>query len=207
MGRRVRHCLASDCGNLSDGVLGWAHHPDHCHAWLFPCHCRGSFLGFPAMIKASAPNSRAQCTGQRPRAQRTTSLRSAADDGQKELCGEAVTAPVTSLVLVASLLLFPHVGIHAAQSDELRMSAALDNVALGQDEDLVCVRDGGEAMGDVEGAAALAGKGKRRSDLALCRGVESGCRLVADQERRVCEEGTCDGDTLLFPARQAEAAL
>src|SRR5258708_4451232 len=82
------------------------------------------------------------------------------------------------------LLARPHLGIDAAAGEELAMVAALDDAAGFNDEDLVGVNDGRQAMRDGQGRVPGRHLGEARLDLALGLGVERRGRLVEHEPLR-----------------------
>ena len=97
--------------------------------------------------------------------------------------------------------------VQSASGDERVVRALVDDAALVDDEDAVGVADRREAMRDHEGRAALhePREGVLHGGLAL--GVESARGLVEEQDRRVLEQGSRDGDPLALPAGQLDAPL
>src|SRR5438552_14820918 len=69
------------------------------------------------------------------------------------------------------LLARPHLGIDAAAGEELAMVTAFDDAAGFNDEDLVGVDDGRQAMRDGQGRVPGRHLGEARLDLALRLGV------------------------------------
>src|SRR5262249_32379148 len=70
------------------------------------------------------------------------------------------------------LLAAPHVGVEAIARQELAMAAAFDDAAAVENDDLVGVDDGRQAMGDHQGGAAAAHLLQRALDLLLGARVE-----------------------------------
>ena len=68
------------------------------------------------------------------------------------------------------------------------------------DSDAVRAADGGEAVGDDDAGFALAKGVQAVLDLPLGDAVEGGSCLVQDQDGRILEEDSRDGDALLLPA-------
>src|SRR5688500_12767076 len=87
------------------------------------------------------------------------------------------------------------------------MAAALGDPALIEDDDLVGVDHGRQAVGDDDAGAARRDVVQRLLDRRLGAAVEGAGRLVEDQDRRGLEQGAGDGDALLLAARQLETAL
>src|SRR5579883_1628200 len=105
------------------------------------------------------------------------------------------------------LLPRPHGGIDAALRQERCVIAPLDNAAIVENEDLVGVDDGREAMGDDERGAVRGNLVEARLDLALGLSVECRGRLVENEDARSLEDDPRDGDALLFAARELQAAF
>ena len=87
------------------------------------------------------------------------------------------------------------------------MRAALDDAAPLQDEDLVGVPDGAQALGDDEGGPPGHQGAQRLLDLLLGLGVDARGGVVQDQDARVEEERAGDRDPLLLPAGERDAPL
>jgi Transmembrane secretion effector len=87
------------------------------------------------------------------------------------------------------------------------VGADLGDAAGLEHDDAVGGPDGGQAVGDDQGGAALAGPGHGRRDLALAGRVQVGDGLVHDQDGGVLEQGPGDGDALALAARQAGPEL
>ena len=68
---------------------------------------------------------------------------------------------------VSAQLFFPEAGVDAVEGDELGVGAALGDGTVVEDDDLVGVGDGGEAVCDVDGGASGSDAGKGVLDLAL----------------------------------------
>ncbi|KAG1246977.1 hypothetical protein G6F65_020402 [Rhizopus arrhizus] len=85
------------------------------------------------------------------------------------------------------------------------MAAAFDDAAVGQHDDLVRVRHGGQAVGDDQRAAALADFPQVRLDFAFGVGVQRAGGLVEQEDGRVLQDRARNGHALLFPARQLQA--
>src|SRR5215207_4991125 len=87
------------------------------------------------------------------------------------------------------------------------MRAFLDKPALVEDEDAVGGPDGGEPVGDDERRAAPHEAIERLLHGALALGVEGGRRLVEEEDRRVLQDCTGDGDALALAAGEGHPAL
>src|SRR5208283_3214606 len=88
---------------------------------------------------------------------------------------------------------------------ELVEGAALDDLAMVEDENAIGVPHRGEAMRDHEGRAALGRRRKRLLYLPLRRRVERARRLVEDHDRRVLEQRASNRQALTLAAREAAA--
>src|ERR1700730_12619808 len=87
------------------------------------------------------------------------------------------------------------------------MRAALHDPALVEHDDLVGIAACGKPMRDHEGRPVLGDKIERVLNLAFGEGVERRGCLVENEDRRRLENGSGDGDALLFAAREFEAAF
>src|SRR5882757_196137 len=105
------------------------------------------------------------------------------------------------------LLAAPHIGIEAVARQKLAVPAAFGDTAAVEDDDLVGIDDGRQAMGDHYRGAAAAHLFERALDFLLGAGVERAGRLVEQQDLRVLEDGTGDRHPLLRAAGQLQAAL
>src|SRR5947209_2461435 len=97
--------------------------------------------------------------------------------------------------------------VAALERDQLVVRATLDDLAAVEDDDLVGVSDGREAVGDRDRRAALGQPVERLLYGALGLGVERARRLVEDQDGRVAQDRAGDRDALLLAAGEAVAAL
>ena len=87
------------------------------------------------------------------------------------------------------------------------MGAALDDAALVDDQDLVGLADGGQAVGDDQAGAAFERGVEGALDGVLRLGVEVGRGLVEHDDRRRLEEQAGDGEPLALAAGEAVAAV
>ena len=87
------------------------------------------------------------------------------------------------------------------------MRALLDDPAVLEHDDQVGVADRREPVRDDERGAAGEETTERPLDLALGADVDRRGGLVEDQDARVGEEGTGEGDELALTEREAGAAL
>src|SRR6185437_494807 len=78
-------------------------------------------------------------------------------------------------------LTLPEGGVFAALFEEFGVGSAFGDTAAAQDEDLVGVDDGGEAVGDHQRRAAGLHAAQGLLDRRLGRAVERAGRLVEDQ--------------------------
>src|SRR5947199_4983632 len=104
-------------------------------------------------------------------------------------------------------LAVPQAGIEAVPRQQLMVRAALDDQALIEHDDLIGPDDSGETVRDDERRTILRDSIERVLDLFLRVAVERGGRLVEQQDRRRLEDGSRDGDALLLPAGELQAAL
>ena len=95
----------------------------------------------------------------------------------------------------------------ASLLDELFVCALFDDLSFVEDVDFVGVLDGGQAVGDGDGGACTheSLKGFLYESLAL--GVEGAGGFVKDEDGRVLEDGTGDGDALALTAAETAAAV
>ena len=97
--------------------------------------------------------------------------------------------------------------IGAACRHQLLVGAALGDMAVHHDGDLVGVADGGETVRDDEGGASLAELVECLLDEHLGGVIEcTGC-FVQNQNGGILEENACDAQSLLLTARKLDAAL
>ena len=95
--------------------------------------------------------------------------------------------------------------IAADVGHQLVVGAALDDPALVEDDDLVAVADGAQAVGDDQAGAAAAAEVV--VDERLGHRVERAGRLVEDEQRRVADQGPGDLQPLPLTAREVPCAL
>lgn len=79
------------------------------------------------------------------------------------------------------------------------MVAGLGDLAVVQDDDLVCVADGVEPVGDDEDGAMLDEPGQGLLDGVFVDRVERGGGFVEQQDGCALGDGAGDGDPLSFP--------
>ena len=102
--------------------------------------------------------------------------------------------------LLGFALAVPHTGIETARGEQLGVSTTLDDRAVVEDDDLVGLNDGGQAVRNHQGGAIARDPIKRILDFALGVAVERGGCLIEQQDRRRLEDGARDGDPLLLAA-------
>ncbi len=87
------------------------------------------------------------------------------------------------------------------------MGAGGGDATFLHDQDLVGVADGGEAVGDDEGGAAVDEVLEGELDEMLGFGIDRGGGVVEDEDAGVHEQDAGDGDALLLSAGEGDAAL
>ena len=87
------------------------------------------------------------------------------------------------------------------------MRALFLNAAVFDDQNARGVADGGEPVGNDQCGAALGQRVEGRLNLGLGDGVQGGGGLVQNEDRRVLQEDSGDGDALLLSAGQQRAPL
>src|SRR5438477_11227111 len=96
------------------------------------------------------------------------------------------------------LLARPHLGIDAAAGEELAMVAPFDDAAGFNDEDLVGVDDGRQAMRDGQGRVPSRHLGEGRLNFALRLGIERRGRFVENEDLRHLPDEPRDRDARLL---------
>ena len=91
------------------------------------------------------------------------------------------------------------------EGEQFVVGAALDDAALLQDDDAVAVAHGGEAVGDDKRRAALHQRVHASLHEGLSAGVDAAGCLVKDQDWRVGNRGTGDGQQLAFTLAEVAA--
>src|SRR5947207_1492451 len=86
-------------------------------------------------------------------------------------------------------------------------NALLDDAAFVHHHDPVAGQHRGEAMGDHQRGAMMHQFLQRRLHQRFALGIERRCCLVEQQQRRVAQDRTRNGDTLALPSRQRHAAF
>lgn len=102
---------------------------------------------------------------------------------------------------------FDEVGVEAIGGNEIGVAASFGDAAMFEDEDLICVADGGEAVGDDEAGAVGEEAVEGFLNEFFGGGIDAGGGFVEDEDGRVFEEGAGDGDALFFADAEADAAL
>ena len=87
------------------------------------------------------------------------------------------------------------------------MGAAPDNTPVFQDEDLVGIADGGDALGDDQRGAVCRGRGECGTQPGVGRDVEGREGVVEDVDGRLLDQGPGDRQTLPLTARYVRTAL
>ena len=95
----------------------------------------------------------------------------------------------------------------AAEGEQFVVGAALDDLAVVQDEDLVGVADGGEPVRDGDRGASCRHGVDGFLDGLLGLRVEGARGLVEDEDGRVAQDGAGDREALLLAAGEPVAAL
>ena len=88
---------------------------------------------------------------------------------------------------------------------QLRMGPMLDDPALVEDVDHVCLLDRAEPMCDRDGGSPLRRSVQSCLDDLLRLGVQSGGRFVEEEDFWITEERARDGDALLLAAGEHTA--
>src|SRR5207237_1274910 len=97
--------------------------------------------------------------------------------------------------------------VFAAERQELVVAALLRGPAVLEDDDLVGVADGAQAVGDGDHGAPLHDALERLDDDRLRLGVERRSRLVEDEDGRVANDCAGDSDALPLSAGQGQASF
>ena len=118
-----------------------------------------------------------------------------------------VLARIDELVLLGAILRVVELLVAPAQTQQLRLRAALDDLAVLEHENLIRARDRREAVRDDERRAPAAQRAKPVANERLALAVEARCGLVENQDARIGENGARDRDALPLSAREAHAAL
>ena len=114
-------------------------------------------------------------------------------------------------LLVAGLFgeegLFGELGIEAVLGEEIGVGALFDDAALVEDVDAVGIADGGEAVGDDDGAAVLHEGVEGFLNEAFCFRIDGSGGFVEEEDGGIFEEGAGDGEALFFSAGEFHAAF
>jgi len=105
------------------------------------------------------------------------------------------------------MLAIVEIAVAAVEIVEGLVGSTLEDLALFYDENLVGATDGGEAVGDHEGGAALHEEVEAVLDEGLGFGVERARGLVEYEDAGVGEDGARDGEALALTAGELDAAL
>src|SRR5437867_130212 len=97
--------------------------------------------------------------------------------------------------------------VPAAQRDQLLVGPALNESALFEDEDQIGLGGRLKVVGDEQAGFPGHEAPERFPDPGLAFDIEARRRLVQDQDRRVADDGPCQGDPLFLPAREGTATL
>ena len=87
------------------------------------------------------------------------------------------------------------------------MRTALEHAAVAQHYDLISLANRGQAVGDHHRRAPDHKPLERLLNQPLGLRIDRRGRFVQDQDGRVAQDGTGDGEALLLPARELDAAL
>ena len=85
-------------------------------------------------------------------------------------------------------------GIKAILCKQVCRGALFDNLALIQDNNLLCPLSDGQAVGDEN--QGLVQSHEIINNPLLCQNIQTAGRLVQDQDRRICQESTRQSDSL-----------
>lgn len=96
--------------------------------------------------------------------------------------------------------------VDAPLLQQLLVIALLQQIALAEHEDDICVLHRGEAVRDDDHGAALTSALKGRLDQLLALGIEGARRLVEEQDVGAADERARNGDALLLAAGERHAA-
>eukprot|EP00760_Papus_ankaliazontas_P035441 PhM_4_TR7794/c0_g1_i1/m.94252 len=100
----------------------------------------------------------------------------------------------------------PHLPVLTLALHQIRVCAPLDDAPVLHHDDLIRALDRRQPMCDHKGCAS--GEGLQRGlHLALGFVVQRTCCLVEDNDGWVLQQAACNGNALLLPARQLQAAL
>ena len=104
-------------------------------------------------------------------------------------------------------LLLEQIRVIAVPGEQLIVRAQLHDAAGHQHGNLVRMADGGDAVGDEQGSAALHHALQFAQDLLLGIGVDAGQSVVEDQDAGVADDGAGNRGALFLAAGKGDAAL
>src|SRR5690606_2998119 len=110
-------------------------------------------------------------------------------------------------VRLIRLLQAPHLPVAAVSAQQAFMRATLHDAAFLAHTDFVRIDNGREPMRDEQCAAVTCYELKLLLYGALSARVQRACSLVEDKYGRILQNGTCDGNPLLFASRKLQAAF
>src|ERR1700731_4109966 len=90
----------------------------------------------------------------------------------------------------------------SAETDQFLVSAAFNDTAAMQHQNLIGADNGGKAMSDYDGGSVGHEVLKRFLDQALCRRIHAGGGLIQNQNWRILYHPPTDRATLLFTYSQ-----
>src|SRR5438067_1649116 len=97
--------------------------------------------------------------------------------------------------------------VEAIQREEFVVRAALDDLALPHDENLIGFANRAEAMGDDKAGAVGHEPFQGFLNKPLRGGIHAGGGFIENKNRRIFQEGARDTDPLLFADAEFDAAL
>lgn len=100
-----------------------------------------------------------------------------------------------------------HLRIHAILLDEFAVRALFDDATAFDDDDLVGLEDGVEAMRNGEGCASLHEFARGFFKQGFGLGVKAGGGFVEDEDGRILEEGAGKGESLCLSAAETRSAF
>ena len=103
--------------------------------------------------------------------------------------------PLNRLVIIG-----PHPGIQPACGGELSVGTLLDYMTFIQNDNRISSHDGGQAVGNHDDGAALGQRGEGFLDQHLVLRIRKGSGLVQHHDGSVLQNGSGQGDALLFTA-------
>src|SRR5664280_945034 len=93
------------------------------------------------------------------------------------------------------------VGVESVLCEQLLMGALFNDRTVVHDKDVVCVSDGRETVGDDEAGPAGHQLCHCFLDAYFRSGIDTACSFIENQDGRVCQDHTCDGQQLLLTSR------